>query len=161
MEEDEPQSSCSLGYDRVEYCCLQFVELPSQIYEIEHDVRFSKCRLALLREILTCQHSGVRCLRFVIDSLNLTPLAHLLFELHHRYEEVDVVVHGGVETIEQVQLFGGIVAVVANCTPDNGPVLLLDVGVVILLARPSAGERDLFAVAVPQELVVDELRAVI
>ena len=53
----------------------------------------------------------------------------------------------------------GIIAVVTNCTPDNRPVLLLDVGTVVLIARPAAGEGDLFVVAISAELIVDELGA--
>ncbi len=42
-----------------------------------------------------------------------------------------------------------------------GPVLLLDVGVVVLLVGAAACELDLAGLAVPVEVGVDELRAVI
>jgi hypothetical protein len=42
-----------------------------------------------------------------------------------------------------------------------GPVLLLDVGVVILLVGAAPGELDALGLAVPVEMVVDELRAVV
>jgi hypothetical protein len=42
-----------------------------------------------------------------------------------------------------------------------GPVLLLDVGVVVLLVRPAARELNLFGLTKGVEMKVDELRAVI
>ncbi len=42
-----------------------------------------------------------------------------------------------------------------------GPVLLLDMGVVVLLVGPAPGEADLPRVAVAIEMMVDELAAVV
>jgi len=42
-----------------------------------------------------------------------------------------------------------------------GPVLLLDMGVVILLVRPAPREADPLVLTVLEETVVDELAAVI
>src|SRR5215472_2018656 len=42
-----------------------------------------------------------------------------------------------------------------------GPVLLLDVGVVVLLVRAAAGELNLLRLAVVPQVLIDELRAVV
>jgi len=65
------------------------------------------------------------------------------------------------DPVQQVQLPGRVVAVVADEFTDAGPVLLLHVRGVLLVARPGPGEGDLVFLAVPVELVVDELAAVI
>src|SRR5262245_6404448 len=55
---------------------------------------------------------------------------------------------------------GGVVAHIAEEFADVGPVLLLDVGVVVLLIGPPAGELDLLGLAVIPPVLIDELRAV-
>jgi hypothetical protein len=42
-----------------------------------------------------------------------------------------------------------------------GPVLLLDVAAVVLVALPAAGEGDPLLLAVGEQVVIDELRAVV
>ena len=49
----------------------------------------------------------------VLCSAGLTAHASLLLELHHREKEVDVVVHHRIEAVEQVQLFWGVIPVLA------------------------------------------------
>jgi len=46
---------------------------------------------------------------------------------------------------------------VADELPDMGPVLLLDVGPVVLVARPAPREGDLAGEAVVEQVGVDEL----
>jgi len=55
----------------------------------------------------------------------------------------------------------GAIALVAYLTADAEPVLLLDVGLVVLAVTSAAGEGDLLPQAPGHEDVVDELRAVI
>ena len=52
-------------------------------------------------------------------------------------------------------------AIIADELPDDGAVLLLDVGAVILLPGAAAGEGDPALPAVVVEALVDELAAVI
>jgi hypothetical protein len=111
--------------------------------------------------MLALQGSCIRRQRIVVDAFDLATNAHLLFELHHRQEEVAIVVKQCVQTVEQVQLTRRVIAVVANGATHNGPVLLLDVGVVVATACPASGEGDLFLDAVTVELVVDELGTVV
>src|SRR5262249_23257243 len=53
-----------------------------------------------------------------------------------------------VERVDGGLSHGGVVADVAEELADVGPVLLLDVDVVVLLVRPAAGELDLLGLAV-------------
>jgi len=66
-------------------------------------------------------------------------------------------VHDSVETVEQIQLFRRVIAVVADSPAYDRPVLLFSIGTVILLACPVAGEGELLLQAVAVELVIDEL----
>ena len=59
------------------------------------------------------------------------------------------------------QLGCGVISVVADQLTDPGPVLLLDMRTVVLVPRTRAGERDLVIGAVLEQVIVDELRAVI
>src|SRR5688572_20766084 len=54
-----------------------------------------------------------------------------------------------------------VVAYVAQQLADVRPVLLLDVGVVVLLVRAPAGELDLLGLAVVPQMLIDEFRAVV
>ena len=65
------------------------------------------------------------------------------------------------DLVQQIKLAGRVVAQVSDQLADPGPVLLLDVGAVVAIARPGSRERDLLLGAVLQEVVVDELGAVI
>ena len=65
------------------------------------------------------------------------------------------------ELVQQREFAGGVVAVVADAAAHDRPVLLLDMGLVVGMGRPAAGERDLARVAPSQQVVVDELRAVV
>ena len=53
------------------------------------------------------------------------------------------------------------VAVPADELADVGPVLLLDMGVVVLLLGPAPGEADLPIMAITVQIMVDELAAVV
>jgi hypothetical protein len=64
------------------------------------------------------------------------------------------------DVIEELELPGGVKAQVADELADVGPVLLLDVGPVVLVPRTRAGEGDLLRDAVVVKMRVDELRAV-
>ena len=58
-------------------------------------------------------------------------------------EEVRVTMIEPPDPVEQCELAWGVKAQVADELSDVGPVLLLDVGPVVLVARPGAGEGDL------------------
>ncbi len=90
--------------------------------------------------------------------------AHALLghQLHRRQEEV--VEEPQLVLIQRVQgghRGGRVIPPVAHELADVRPVLLLDVGVVILLVRAPARELDLLGLTVPIEMVVDELGAVV
>jgi hypothetical protein len=52
-------------------------------------------------------------------------------------------------------------AVIANQTADNGPILLLDMGLVIFLVRSGTGEGDLLELAILEEQVINKFAAII
>ena len=54
-----------------------------------------------------------------------------------------------------------VIAVVADSTTHDGPVLLLNMGIVILASCAPTGEGDLLLETIAVELVVDELGAVV
>ncbi len=65
------------------------------------------------------------------------------------------------DLVEQFQFRGGVIAQVADELTDPRPVLLLDVGAVVLVPGTGPGESDPVLEAELEELVVDELTAVI
>ncbi len=66
-----------------------------------------------------------------------------------------------VEGIHGVEGRGGVGAHVPQECADVGPVLLLDMGVIVFLVGALASELDPLSLAIPVEMVVDELRAVV
>jgi hypothetical protein len=140
---------------------LKLIDLPPQVYQIEQFVGLAKLSLVLLGNVRASQYPGIGGERVVIGLLDLAANADLLFKLHHRQEEVDVEVPDSIQAVEEVKLFGGVVAVIANGSPHNRPVLLLDIGIVILLTSAAAGEGDFFIQTVAVELIIDELGAIV
>ena len=67
----------------------------------------------------------------------------------------------GPDLVQEREFAGGVVAVVAGGLADFGPVLLLDVGLVVLVVGSAAGEGDVPVGAPGAEVVVDELAAVV
>ena len=90
-----------------------------------------------------------RGLRAIVGALEpgadalLAPQLHRgLEQIHHQAQFV------AVEIIEQADGGWAVVAVPANQLADVGPVLLLDVGVIVLLVGAAASELDLPGAAV-------------
>src|ERR1035438_4348082 len=64
--------------------------------------------------------------------------------------------------VEQLKLVRGVIPVVTHRPTDHGPVLLLHIRAVVLVARPeSSGGGDLLLLAVGQQVTVDELGPVV
>lgn len=63
--------------------------------------------------------------------------------------------------VQQLQFGRSVIAQVSDGFSDSGPVLLLDMSPIVLVARPRPGERDLMLDAVGQEMLVDEFRPLI
>ncbi len=78
-----------------------------------------------------------------------------LKQIHHEAELV------AVEVVDRGKRLGRIVPVPAQELPDVRPVLLLDGRIVVFLVGAPAGELDLAAHAVPEEVVIDEFGAVV
>src|SRR3990172_9313190 len=100
--------------------------------------------------------------RAIVDAPHARAHPDLLEELHggqkEVLEEAELVAIEGVHGVEGLRR---VVADVAQKLADVSPVLLLDVGVVVLLVGAAAGELDRVGLAVPIEVGVDELRAVV
>src|SRR5713226_7523947 len=97
----------------------------------------------------------------IVDAPDAGTVAVLAHELLHRLEEVDV--QAG-EPIDAPELgIGGLggEAIIADELAHDGPVLLLDVGAVVLFPGAAAGEGDPALPAVVVEALVDALPAVI
>src|SRR5437899_250115 len=102
----------------------------------------------------------VRRLGAVVDAVDAGALARLGDELLHRLEEVHVQAGELVDVGElRIGSLGG-EAIIAHELPDDGAVLLLDVGAVVLFPSAAAGEGHPVAATPIVEAVVDELRAV-
>ena len=85
----------------------------------------------------------------------------LLLELHHRLEEVHVEPRQTVDSLQLLQSLFAAVPFVADEPPHHQPVLLLDVGSVVLLVGPGTSEPDPLPSAAVVQLVVGELAAVV
>jgi len=66
-----------------------------------------------------------------------------------------------IQAVEQCHMTLGVVTPIAHQAAYDGPVLLLHEGIIILATDPPAGESDLLGFAVAQQLVVDELGAIV
>jgi len=66
-----------------------------------------------------------------------------------------------IEIVERGPRGRRVVADVTHELGDVGPVLLLDVGVIVLLVGPAPRELDRLRLAVAVEMIVDELRAIV
>ena len=85
----------------------------------------------------------------------------LLLELHGGLEEVHVASHQSIYAVQLLQRLFAVVPVVPDEPSHHGPVLLLDVGAVVLLVGPGAGEGDPLPLAIGVQPMVYELAAVV
>ena len=98
----------------------------------------------------------------VVDPFKLGSHPDLAYEFYRGLIQVLIqpqlisvqVVHGGKSLL-------GIVANIAQELSDVGPVLLLDVGIVIFFVRTAAGEMDFTLITIGLEVIVDEFRAIV
>jgi hypothetical protein len=93
------------------------------------------------------------------DDLGSDPRA--LDELLLGEEEIGVPPVDGPDPVQQCQYGVGVEPQVADQFADVGPVLLLDVAAVVLVAGSGTGEGDLACGAPLEEVGVDELAAVV
>ncbi len=103
-----------------------------------------------------------RGLGTIVDTFEARAHASLAEELHRWLEEVhhqpELV---AVQIVDRGDGLGRIIAVPAQELADVSPVFLLDVGVVVLLVRPAAGELDGVDLAIVPQVMIDELAAII
>jgi hypothetical protein len=76
-------------------------------------------------------------------------------EIHHEPELV------AVEIVDRIPRLEGVVPLPPQELADMGPVALLDMGIVVFLVGAAAGELDRAGFAVPVEVGIDELGAIV
>ena len=140
---------------------LQVVEFPLELQDIQVPVASLQSALGLTRDLRVPQEPSVGRLGRVVATGEVAAHADLLLELHHGLEEVAERPQMRVEVGQQCQLAGTVVAPVADRAAHDGVVLLFDEAVVVFLVGTAPGEGDRLALAVADELEVDELRAII
>ena len=90
----------------------------------------------------------------VVTLGDLGPVTLLGEELLLGQQVVGVAHVEGPDLVEQAEFFVGVETEVTDQLADVGPVLLLDVGPVVLVARTRPGEGDLVLGAVVEEVVI-------
>src|ERR1700686_647343 len=105
--------------------------------------------------------SLIRCLGRVISLLHLTAITFLAFEFHQRLKIVRIEAQVTVETIDQRQLLCAQQALIADVAPHHGVVILLYKTVVVLAIGARSRKSDPFMLTILEQVVVDELRAII
>lgn len=111
------------------------------------------------------QNALKNCSGDIIPTDDPCPISNLFEQFHGGAEEVIEDAEVGVNVVHGPERPRGVVSVVADELADLGPILLFNVGVIILFVGAGAGELD-FAVggATPTkgpEMVVDEFGSVV
>jgi hypothetical protein len=140
---------------------LAGMNLAQEFGWIESAVQLTQALLGLVGHLGRIQNSLVRSLGPIMVFRDLGPVALLLDEHHDWLEEVEVEPQGHVEGMEGGTGGRALIAVIADHLPHGGPVLLLDVGLVVFLVGSTTRGGDALLLAVALEVVVDELRAVV
>ena len=82
-------------------------------------------------------------------------------EFEDGLKEVDIQAQVLVDALEDGILLIVVQSIIANGMPHHGPVLLLDMGLIIFLVGTRTGEGDLLIQAIVIEQVIDEFGAII
>src|SRR5262245_57804761 len=114
------------------------------------------------RNLRAGEHALQRGQRRIVAAPDASAHARLATELDGGQEQVlEPAQLAAVERVDRGLGGGSVVAHVPEQLADVGPVLLLDVGVVVLLVGAAAGELDLLGLTVVPQMLIDKLRAVI
>ena len=137
------------------------VNTVAQSYRIELQILVAQAGLHGQVHLIGAQHSliGRSCFIIPFDRL----FANLLFtnQLQDWLEEVDVQTQVIVDAVQELQLFLGLEAVIADQMTYHRPVLLLDMRLVVFLVGPGTGEGHPFVLTVTVRDFVDELAAIV
>lgn len=135
---------------------LERVEALAQVSE--RSELSTKCGVVRFRGRQTIQG----CLRKVILAVQLRADPHALDQLGPRLKEIQPQAElVPVQLIHGFDRLRGVTTVPARQLADVGPILLLDVGIIVFLERTAVGELHLLAGAPGAHMPVDELRAVV
>jgi len=114
-----------------------------------------------LAEVRRGEGAGIGGLGAVVVLFDPAAMAFLGNEFGRGEEEVEVEAEGGVELLHHLEGRVAFQTAVPDETTDHGPVLLLDEAGVVLPPGAGAREGDPLPQAVGQEVIVDELAAVV
>lgn len=140
---------------------LDLTEMPFKREKVQVFILARESGFDLLGDLGVSQDAFVGSLRLVVASRELAPVPDLFPELHDRKEEVGIQPSDLIEPAEKIHLFRSIIAVVAGKVADDGVIFLFDVAVVVLAVGTTAGEGDVFILAILPEVFIDELAAVV
>lgn len=140
---------------------LDAIEMPFEEDEVETFILARESGFDFLGDLGVSQDPFVGCLGLIVASGERAPVPDLFLELHDREEEVGVQSCDPIEPAEKVELLGSVIAVVAGQVADDGVVFLFDVAVIVFAVGTTAGEGDVFMLAVLPEVFVNELAAIV
>ncbi len=117
-------------------------EIASELQRVEALIERLEVLAAAGREHAGGAEPVIRRLDPVVDAVHVGAVPLFGHELLHGLEEVDVQAGEAIDAGELgIGGFGG-EAIIADELPDDGAVLLFDMGAVVLLPGPTAGEGD-------------------
>ena len=95
----------------------------------------------------------------MLDHLFAKPFFSDQFE--HGLEGVDIEAQIGVDGLQERPFSFRLQTIIANHVADHGPVLLLDVGLIILAIGRQARESDVLNLAVVEKQLINEFGAIV
>ena len=119
--------------------------------------------LLLLCQVRRAQQNGIRGLGATVSFADAAAVAGLFEELEVGAKVVVVQGPGPVEVVDEWQEVTALDPLIAEQLTDMGPILLLDMGLIVFLVGAAAGEADRVGSVCPvaPEVVVKKLGAVI
>ena len=138
-----------------------FVDVATKSSGIEAQVLIDQFCFICQRDLLSFQNTLIGCSGGIILANN--SVANVLFvdEFENGLKEVDIQAQVLVDALEDGILLIVVQSIIANGMPHHGPVLLLDMGLIIFLVGTRTGKGDLLILAIALEQVIDEFGAII
>ena len=137
-------------------------DVPLERGRIEGGVPRAQLGFCCFRNVRRIEHALVRSFRGVVVAAQVTADPFFFHEFHDGLEAIQIRPQGSaVERVEVIGRGGGLESLVADDFPHVGPVLLLDVRVVVAVHGSPAREVNFFLEAVGEQLPVDELGPIV
>ena len=97
----------------------------------------------------------------IVGASHFTALSFFRLEFHGRLKTIDIDPQRAIEFGELSIGEQALEAIIANHLPDNLPVFLLYIALIIAASRTPSGEGDLFLFTKSQQLHIDKLGSVV